>query len=99
MRVVGAFSVSVLGARHQEVTPTSAGDGLHADLERHGIDVRLAHVTKDQRALDGAAQSTEPAARTDEALHVLEVVVLAQKTKSSTERDVGWALLLHAYTK
>ena len=99
VRVVGALAVPVLGSRHQEVAPTSAGDGLHADLERHGVDVRLAHVAENQRALDGTAQPAEPTARADEALHVLEVVVLAQKTKAPTERDVGWALLLHAYMR
>jgi len=99
VRVVGALAVLVLGARHEEVTPARAGDGFHADLERHGVDIRLAHVAKDQRALDGTAQPAEPTARANEAFHVLEVVVLAKKTKATAERDVGWALLLHAYMR
>lgn len=55
VRVVGALAVLVLCTRHQEVTPTSAGDGLHADLERDWVDVCNAQVTEDQGAADGPA--------------------------------------------
>jgi len=95
VRVVGALAVLVLGARHEEVTPARASNGLHADLERHGIHIDLAAIGQDQRALDGAAQPAEPTAGTDETLQVLEVVVLVKKTKAPTKRDVRRARSFH----
>ena len=96
MRVVRAVAVSVLRARHEEVTASCAGDRLHADLERDGVDVGVAAVAKDDGAADGPAEPAEPTARADEALEVLKVVVLVEESKAPTERDVGRTDLLHA---
>ena len=94
MRVVRAIAVSVLRARHEEVTAACAGDRLHADLERDRVDVGVSAVTKDDGATDGPAETAEPPARTDEALEVLEVVVLVEESEAPTERDIGRSVLL-----
>jgi hypothetical protein len=85
VRVVGSVAVLVLGTRHKEVTPTSAGDGFHADLESHRVDVGFATICEDKGAADGAAQTTKPTARTNETFEFIKVIVLIKQTKSASK--------------